>query len=312
MGSGQLPTARPLDPGLPVADELRRVMRDELRLVVDSCTTYASWQIRQRGVAIRRARRSLKRVRAVLELVKSGMDSEIHESLRVQARDIGRVLGPLRDRDVSRDLLARLEKDAGGRSRKEAVRLANVLLMASQPDLGIRDHRADEEVVAEAGQDSVTLLDTVETVDLDDVDRDCVLDGFERMWDRGRKRFHSKDHDRDTEWFHDTRKRAIRLQLALSPLIEIRRPELTESIRSFRRTANALGDEHDLAVLWDLVETNARHLGDPKVVKRIRSEIDRRRADLRWKGMRRGFKALKQKPAKARARLEKWWAKAAD
>ena len=312
MGSGQLPTARPLDPGLPVADELRRVMRDELRLVVDSCTTYASWQIRQRGVAIRRARRSLKRVRAILELVKSGMDVEAHESLRVRACDIGRDLGPLRDRDVSRDLLERLEKDAGGRRRKEAVRLANVLLMATQPDLAIRDHRADEEVVAEAGRVSVTLLDAVETVDLEDVDRGCVLDGYERMWDRARKRFHSKDQDRDTEWFHDTRKRAIRLQLALTPLVEIRRQELTESIRAFRRTANALGDEHDLAVLWDLVEANARHLGDQRVLKRIRTEIERRRADLRWKGMRRGVKALKRKPARARARLEKWWARAAD
>ena len=49
----RVPSARPIDPGLPVSEELSRVIRDELRLVVDACNVYASWQMRMRGTSIR-------------------------------------------------------------------------------------------------------------------------------------------------------------------------------------------------------------------------------------------------------------------
>ena len=86
MTDSKLSAARPIDPGLPVGDEFQRILRDELRLVIDAGVTYPSWQLRQRGVAVRRARKSLKRTRSVLDLIRGGLDQDLHEFLRTESR----------------------------------------------------------------------------------------------------------------------------------------------------------------------------------------------------------------------------------
>ena len=158
MSGPKIPIARPIDPGLPVGDEIRRVLRDELRLVVDACIAYPSWQVKARGIAVRRARKSLKRVRAILDLVRGAIAEDDHQALRTEARDLGRLLSPLRDRDVVQALLKRLEKDATTTRRREAIRLAEAVLAAAQHELAVRDHRAEEIVVAEVGRRAAGLL----------------------------------------------------------------------------------------------------------------------------------------------------------
>ena len=41
--SPALPAVRPIDPGLPLENEFQRMLRDELRLVIDAGVTYPSW-----------------------------------------------------------------------------------------------------------------------------------------------------------------------------------------------------------------------------------------------------------------------------
>lgn len=311
MSEAKIPVARPIDPGLPVGDEIRRVLRDELRLVVDACIAYPSWQIKVRGVAVRRARKSLKRIRAILDLVRGMLDEETHRRLRTEARDLGRALSPLRDRDVVQALLVRLEKDASTGRRREAIRLASAVLAADQPGMAVRDHRAEEAVVAEVGRAAAALLELVETADFSAVGRGRVLRRVERSWRRARARFHDGFIDGDTAWLHETRKRVIRLQLSIQPLGSLRPGPLGKTFRRLKRVADALGDDHDLAVLADLVEMHAATFGDADVVGRIEREIARRRDTLQRTALRRGLPTLQRDASKVRLRLKRWWTEAA-
>jgi CHAD domain-containing protein len=311
MSGPKIPIARPIDPGLPVGDEIRRVLRDELRLVVDACVAYPSWQVKARGIAVRRARKSLKRVRAILDLVRGAIAEEDHRSMRTEARDLGRLLSPLRDRDVVQALLKRLEKDATTTRRREAIRLAEAVLAAAQPELAVRDHRAEEIVVAEVGRRAAGFLERIETLNVADLGRRHVLDRVERSWRRARTRFHDGFIDGDTEWLHETRKRVIRLQLSLQPLISLHPIGMPKAIRRLKRVADALGDDHDLAVLADLVDMHAERFGDESIVDRIRREIERRRETLQRTALRRGLPVLERSPSKVRGRLRRWWTEAA-
>jgi len=311
MSGPKIPIARPIDPGLPVGDEVRRVLRDEMRLVVDACVAYPSWQVKARGIAVRRARKSLKRVRSILDLVRGAIDEDDHHAMRIAARDLGRALSPLRDRDVVQSLLVRLAKDATTPGRREAIRLAEAVLAAAQPELAVRDHRAEEAVVADVGRRAAALLERIEIVDVSAVGRRHVLGRLERSWSRARTRFHDGFIDGDTAWLHETRKRVIRLQLALQPLVTLQERGVPKAIRRLKRVADALGDDHDLAVLADLVDMHAARFGDEAIVARIRREIDRRRETLQRKALRRGLPALERTPAKTRARLRRWWTEAA-
>lgn len=311
MSGAKIPVARPVDPGLPVGDEIRRVLRDEIRLVIDACVAYPSWQVKARGVAVRRARKSLKRIRAILDLVRGGIDSETHDRIRVEARDLGRALSPLRDRDVVQSLLVRLEKEATTSRRKEAIRLASAVLAADQPGMAVRDHRAEEAVVAEVGRRAATLLEVVEAADFSKVCRGRVFRRLERSWRRARERFHDGFIDGDTAWLHETRKRVIRLQLALQPLVSLRPGPMARTFRRLKRVADALGDDHDLAVLADLVEMHAAQFGDEAIVARIEKEISRRRETLQRTALRRGLPTLQRTAPRVRIRLRRWWTEAA-
>jgi CHAD domain-containing protein len=296
MSGPKIPIARPIDPGLPVGDEIRRVLRDELRLVVDACVAYPSWQVKARGIAVRRARKSLKRVRAILDLVRGAIAEEDHRSMRIEARDLGRLLSP---------------KDATTTRRREAIRLAEAVLAAAQPELAVRDHRAEEIVVAEVGRRAAGFLERIETLNVADLGRRHVLDRVERSWRRARTRFHDGFIDGDTEWLHETRKRVIRLQLSLQPLTSLHPIGMPKAIRRLKRVADALGDDHDLAVLADLVDMHAERFGDESIVDRIRREIERRRETLQRTALRRGLPVLERSPSKVRGRLRRWWTEAA-
>ena len=307
----RVPSARPIDPGLPVRDEIPRVIRDELRLVVDACDVYSSWQMRMRGTSIRRARKSLKRIRSVLDLVRGGIDENDVNHLARACRDLGRRLSPLRDRDVVRSLLGRLEEEAVGPRHRSDIRLATTVLAASEPTLVVRDHRAEEAVVAVVGEKATEVLGDLDRVDFDGVDRSLVLDRIQRQWRRGRIRFTDQFREDDVEWLHDTRKRTIRIQSSLQPLEKIRPAEVRRTIKAVKRIADALGDDHDLTVLADLVESHRTRMMDAGGIEAIESEILRRRRDLRRQAMRRGQATFRRSAEEVRDRIERWWKQAA-
>lgn len=310
MSVRKVPGARAIDPDLPIGLELQRVLRDELRLVTDACASHSSWQLRQRGVAVRRARKSLKRAKAVLELVRGGVAPGEQADLLAGVKQLARRLGPLRDRDVVKELLDGLEQEVAGRRRREAIRLAKVMLVADRPEVLVRDHRAEEEIMTTAGRDAAGMLDRVEGVDFTVVDRALVLDRFEGLHRRARKRFHGDFESRDAEWLHATRKRVILLQHGTRPLISIKSGVLGPWVADLKRVADLLGDDHDFAVLETVLAAQDGGGEGLDALGVITEQIGGRRSSLRRKAKRRGRKVLDRSSSAERQRLRDWWVEA--
>ena len=308
MSRGRVPSARPLDPALPVSDEIKRVLREELQQVSDACASHGSWEVRMRSEAIRRARKALKRFRAVLDLAKGSIDAESQEAMRMAARDLGRRLSPLRDRDVIMELLARLQKDTSGRKNREAIRLASMVLSASQAIPTSRDHREDEAIVMAVGAKISELAAWLQATDFGKVDRDSVIDRFEKAWRHHRHCFFDRVRDDDDlSRLHETRKRVIRLQLGLGAIRNVRSKSIRREIRRLKTVAGTLGRDRDLSLLEDLITTHADRFPDVEPRARVEAEIRSRRRIFQRDSLRNGREASRGSPKAARQRLETWW-----
>ena len=307
-----MPSATPIAPDRPVSAEFRRVLVDELRLAINACDSHGSWEVRRRSEAIRRTRKALKRFRAVLDLVKGSVPEEGHEALRVAARDFGRRLSPLRDRDVVLDLLDDLGEQVTGRRRREAVRMTAAVLSAAKALPTTRDHREDEAVIDEVRDGLEELVIRLGSIDFDAVDRASVIDRFDRAWRHVRHRFHDDvDEDDDLSRLHENRKRVIRLQLGLTAIRGVNPRSIRRDVRALKQVAGSLGRDRDLAMLEALVAEHGDRFSEADVRRRIENEIATRRRRLQRDAIRSGRDASRRPPAKFRKRLEKWWSKGA-
>lgn len=297
-----------IDPDRPVSREFHRVLVEELTFAIEACDSHGSWEIRRRSEAIRRARKALKRFRAVLDLLKGSIPAEDHESMKIAARDFGRRLSPLRDRDVVLELLDALGEQVTGRRRREAVRMAGAVLSAAKALPATRDHREDEAVIDEVRHGLEGLAKRVASVDFDAVDRDSVIDRFDRAWRHVRHRFHDDvDEDDDLSTLHENRKRVIRLQLGLAAIRGVNPVAIRRDIRALKEVASALGRDRDLSMLEALVGEHADRFPDVDARRCIETEIADRRGRLQQEAIRSGRDASRRPPAKFRKRLEDWW-----
>ncbi len=308
MSRGWVPRAVSIDPDRPVSREFHRVLVEELTFAIEACDSHGSWEIRRRSEAIRRARKALKRFRAVLDLLKGSIPAEDHESMKIAARDFGRRLSPLRDRDVVLELLDALGEQVKGRRRREAVRMAGAVLSAAKALPATRDHREDEAVIDEVRHGLEGLAKRVASVDFDAVDRDSVIDRFDRAWRHVRHRFHDDvDEDDDLSTLHENRKRVIRLQLGLAAIRGLNPVTIRRDIRALKEVASALGRDRDLSMLEAMIFEHADRFPDADARRRIEIEISDRRRRLQREAIRSGRDASRRSPAKFRRRLEDWW-----
>ncbi|MDG1979118.1 MAG: CHAD domain-containing protein [Phycisphaerales bacterium] len=297
-----------IDPDRPVSEEFRRVLLDELHLAIAACESHGSWEVRRRSEAIRRTRKALKRFRAVLDLVKGSVPAEDHEAMRIAARDFGRRLSPLRDRDVVLDLLDGLGEQVTGRRRREAVRTTGAVLSAAKALPVTRDHREDEAIIGEVRHGLEDLAGRLRSIDFEAVGRDAVIDRFDRAWRHVRHRFHDEvDEDDDLSRLHENRKRVIRLQLGLAAIRGVNPGAIRRDVRALKEVASALGRDRDLSMLEALVVEHAARFPDPDTRRRIETEIADRRRRLQRDAVRAGRDASRRPPVKFRKRLEKWW-----
>lgn len=211
--------------------------------------------------AIHEARKSLKKARALLRLVRPGLDKRVYRRESGTLRDAARLISGARDADV-------LVETAEGLADRYAGRLP-----AGDFD-GLLEHlRAGataSRVATSAGEgrgDAVAMLGGVAgRIDywaLDGCDWTTVAAGMELAYDRGRAAFAEADADPTVERLHDWRKRVKdywyhqRLTSPAWPAV------LGAQAEEAHELSELLGDDHDLAVLADLLGGDRSLAPDP-------------------------------------------------
>jgi hypothetical protein len=302
--------------GEPTAEGLRRVVLGQLDLAIELLEGY-------RGgggdTTVHDTRKALKRLRALLRLLRHELGPKRYARENAALRDCGRRLAGARDAEV---MLATLDslvgRDPARLQRSAAVRQLHAQLLAERDTAGahaVGDPRVRAEVLGELR----AVRARAERWQLRERDFKLLAPGLERIYRRGRadmrvarraakrtsgKRRASAKRRRaiagqSVTALHVWRKRVKELRYATETLD--RGGKRCKPVRRIARRADRLGEmlgeEHDLALLEARVRERRRQFaGERKTRKRLLKLIAARRRRLRKRALREGQRLYSRRP----------------
>jgi CHAD domain-containing protein len=222
--------------------------------------------------AIHEVRKSLKRTRAVLRLVRDELGDEAYRRENLAFRDAARPLAEVRDATVLIETLDALVVSAPTFTKVREALLRN---RQSVGERALADGRAVDAVAKALGV-SLARLPAWAIHE----GWPALGSGLERVYRAGRRALAAASREPSVKKLHEWRKQTKYLWHALQ-LIE---PAWSASERGLGELAHQqtvlLGEDHDLAVLRRLVRAAPRTYGGQRVVRKLVTVIDGRRLEL--------------------------------
>jgi CHAD domain-containing protein len=283
-----------------VPQEIKRIAVEELEGAIGSlCGRRMS-----RDLAIHDARKHVKKLRALLRLVRDEF-GEAFTPLNTRLRDAGRALSQFRDAiatletfDSVKDKFAH---DVGGRNL--AFVRQGLILHKARTEERARIEKVMREVPAE-------LLAVRQDVDRWPLVSDgfsAIAAGLKAVYRRGRKAMELARTDPRPENFHEWRKRVKDRWYHARLLHGLRKDELDEDKDSLKKLEDRLGMEHNLAVLRTTVEAEPGLYGTTVDITILFELLERYQKELREESLSLGEEIYQEKPRQLIARLGRIW-----
>src|SRR5262245_57065109 len=282
---------------------LRRIARKQ---VDDALEELTQTHKGPRDEAVHEARKSFKKVRAVLRLVRPQIGEKAYGQENLCFRDAGRPLTEVRDAKILVETLDRLaehfKEHIAGRSFSDVRKALQQNLRA------VRRRVLDEQnafvVVAEAVRQA-----RPRSKGWTDVPNrwSAVGKGLKDVYRRAHEGFGEAAADPTVEKLHEWRKQAKYLHYQLEVLRPIWPERMEELVNETDRLGEALGDDHDLAVLRQMLTDDPGRFGDEGDAEVLLALIDRRRAELGQEALLLGQRFFQDRPGEFARRLKGYW-----
>jgi CHAD domain-containing protein len=278
-----------LKKGEPVAGGLKRIVRAE----IDSAARHLRGEHKAtRDEAIHEARKSIKRVRAILKLVRFRLgDAYFKENARL--RDIARKLSGFRDAAAMIETFDDLKKKYSreiGRRRLASVRAA----------LNRQKNVTDDDEIRSLLEETQSALGEVrEAIPAWPLKAEGfrgIERGLKESYRRGRVAYSRAKKSPHPLYYHELRKRVkdlwyqIRLIRTLWPGID----KLHED--DLKELEQWLGDDHNLVLLRAGIETEPSAYGPTKDVDLVLDLVDRHQKRLRGDALESAARLYESKP----------------
>jgi CHAD domain-containing protein len=213
--------------------------------------------------AIHEARKCLKRVRALLRLVRPALGETLYRRENLGYRDAGRALSDARDVAVYAEILGKLSEHCGAQLPPHALDPLREHLL--------RLHRTTiEEMLEERTPGTVAerlrgMRSRLPAWPLKGLKRSTILEGLRQTYKRGRNRWRRASRETAAKTLHEWRKQVkylwyhTQLLRSFSPVVfEAHEPRL-------HVLATHLGEEHDLAELTHYLSREPEGLALPNI-----------------------------------------------
>lgn len=286
-----------------VAEEIRRIAHEQIdKILKQLMDTDASNQ----DQAIHNARKSLKKLRALLRLVRPQIGSKQYHQENGCFREAGHSLSAMRDAQVRLETLDTLTAHFSEQLEDDSFAAIQAVLTA--------DYQAAEQQILQEGDAIVNAVARVKAAEervqdwqLDASNWLMVSKGLTKVYQQGSQRFAKATKQPSVERLHDWRKRAKDLWYHLRLLKPIWPDLMQELTHQLKLLSNYLGDDHDLAVLRQtLLAAPERFAGDSEVEMLV-ALIDRRRSELQTAAQRLGERLYAEDPSDFVDRIETYW-----
>jgi CHAD domain-containing protein len=289
-----------LTPGEPVPDELRRVARGRIDHALDELRGSSG---SSREEAVHEARKDMKKLRALLRLVRDQLGDDLYRSENETFRDTARQLAGVRDADVMLATLGDLEERFG-----ELPGVGRRL----RPALVAHRFRTSAGSLRPASTTAVaTLMQArarIEDWPLEAEGFDAFEAGLRRSYRRGRRNYEAARELPSPENMHEWRKRVKDLWYHLS-LLEGSWPQVMSALADEAHAlSDRLGDDHDLAVLmeWAHEHVSALNGADPPL-RGFDVIVEARRRELHEEAFGFAARLYADGPGAFVRRVRAWW-----
>jgi CHAD domain-containing protein len=265
---------------------LRRIVREQLQGALEQAQQLA------RDEAIHDARKRLKRVRALLQLVRPVVKKSLYKYQNAALRDVARPLAELRDAAVLIETIGSVAQDDA--------------LAAARQELTARKRSLDEQNPLDSAAASIQAALARVSAWTDVPNRwASVGKGLKRTYRQTRRAYADAVRQPTVEKRHEWRKQAkyLRHQLeTLQPLC----PEILEELaKQAEKLGKLLGDDHNLALLRQTLPSVSGY-GDHEEVL---AAIDRRRDELLQEACELAERFFQDSPKQFERRIKSCWKK---
>ena len=288
---------RPQDP----AAEVRKVARQGIDKAIEALNVPAE----ERGEGVHQARKRFKELRALLRLVRKPLGAEFQRENH-RLRDLGRALAESRDATAmleSWDALAKRFPDLFNEADFKQAR-RRLQARAKQAESGATDLDARIGKVIDELKSARSCIDTWP---LQAKGFDLLAGGVKRTYADGCAELAKVRHDLSDEQLHQWRKR-VKDHWYQTRLLAPSWPKLMQlRSDSLKELADLLGDDHDLAVMTELMQAQPELFGDAALQERLGTAIAERRSELQSAALKLGDELYLEAPKELVARWQRYW-----
>ncbi|KFB11361.1 CHAD domain-containing protein [Nitratireductor basaltis] len=290
-----------IDPALPVDAELRRIAGEELAIMRGQLKEMPEG--RQR--ALHMTRKSIKRLRGLLRLIRKG-DEEFYHEQNARLRDLARELSRQRDADAAVETLDRLrdrEKDA---EKLELLGLAHDRLDQRRIRI-IEEERARRDLIPFALEEIDETEHAFAALALPtDPDEGAKLlsGGARAMITKARKAFKHARKRGDDEDFHEMRKSVKYHWMHLGLLGSMWPGSRLSRRKRAEKLGDVLGELNDISNLTELLGNGEVAL-DAKAEKLLQKRLAQREKQLRKQALAHAEELFDKEGKKLRRKIER-------
>lgn len=283
-----------------VAQSLLRCAREQLDRAVQALRD----EIHEDPVtAIHTARKALKKERALLRLARASLSPQQRATENVRLRDAARMLSGLRDADVMVQAVEQLASRFSGQ-----VPAATFAAVRDQ----LLDSRAAQRALTPDGELPPAVIQQLMGARLR-VDEwglradgwKAIQSGLRRTYRRGRNALGRARRDPSVEHLHEWRKRVKDHWYHLRLLAPVCGPVVAGAAQEAARLSEVLGEDHDLAVLREVLAGHWAELGVQ--TDALMGLIDHRREQLQAEAVQIGLRLYAERPKAFERRLRRCW-----
>jgi CHAD domain-containing protein len=258
--------------------------------------------VEEREKVVHNARKSCKRIRALLRLVRDDLGEATYRRENDFYRDTSRLVAPLRDSAVLLEVLAGLEEDIPA-NLAEALReeLTARHTRVSQQLL------AEPDVMAQVAERMENGRSRLLALSLNNTGFNLLAPGIERIYRQGRRGMAAAYASNQPHAFHEWRKQVKYLWHHLEVVQPIWPSLLGVLIQDFNHLSDFLGDAHDLYQFAGALQAEEDDLGANADYDALLPLLAQRRHRLEQAARTLGQRLYAEKPSLFVARLSGYW-----
>ncbi|MGH7941880.1 MAG: CHAD domain-containing protein [Limisphaerales bacterium] len=247
--------------------------------------------------AVHDARKQIKKLRAILRLVRSGIGRTAYEEATGDLREAAGRLNPMRDAQARLTALGKLAKRSKGQFPRSILpKLQNSLRQSCKTE-----ENKWGETVNSVKRYLFAARQQLGSLKVKPNSWKTLGPGLKKIYGRGRKALALAEREPSPEHFHDWRKRVKDLANQLQLLCAARSGKIKPCMADLKHLGHLLGDDHDLFMLNEFIEQNLKRL--------LARVIAVRQKKLRSKALQAGASFYGQKPRQFCRRVGTGWKK---